>query len=65
MEREDLVGWSVSAGLGAERGGPGDRLFFERGVGVLVDVRGLGALMPEPLGVSSVIADDLEFRLAG
>ena len=42
------VGWSVSAGLGSERGGPCDRLFFELGVGVLVDAGGLDALVPEP-----------------
>ena len=47
-EREERVGWPVSAGLAAERGRAVDRSFFERGVGVLVDVGGLDALVPEP-----------------
>ena len=44
-ESEERVGCSVSAGFGAEWCGLGDCLLFERGVGVLVDVGGLGALM--------------------
>src|SRR3989304_762274 len=49
-EREERVGGPVSAGWGAERGGAWDRLFFERRVGVFVDVGGLGGLVAEPEG---------------
>jgi hypothetical protein len=47
-EREERVGRAVSAGLGAERRSPGDCFLFEGRVGVLVDVGGFGALVPEP-----------------
>src|SRR5579875_718536 len=47
-EAEELVGWLVSAGRGAERRGFGDRLFFEGGVGVFVDVGGLDGFVSEP-----------------
>jgi hypothetical protein len=50
VEREERVGWRVSAGLGAERRDPVDRFLFERRVGVLVGVGGLNALVPEPEG---------------
>jgi len=47
-EREERVGGLVSAGWGADRGGPVDRFLFEVLVGVLVDVGGLDALVAEP-----------------
>src|SRR5204863_6044193 len=40
----------VAAGLGADRGGAGDRLLLEGWVGVLVDAGGLGAFVAEPQG---------------
>jgi hypothetical protein len=48
QEAEERVWGSVSAGFRSERGGSCDRLFLESGVGVLVNVGGLGALVTEP-----------------
>jgi hypothetical protein len=44
-EREERVGGLVSAGWGADRGGPVDRFLFAVLVGVLVDVGGLDAFV--------------------
>src|SRR5439155_18959227 len=50
QEGEEGIGGSIAAGGCAERGGPSESSFFERLIGVDVDLRALYAFVAEPQG---------------